>query len=166
VLGPALPGWLLRVLCVALVGVAVVAAGAGNTLAVLGLLIAVGMAVRPGGAWPVAALGFVGFVLLSAGDGAWRPGAFVALAAGHLFVQLAALLGPYGWSVRVELAVLLVVLRSYLPVQAAAQLTLLLGATLSQGRLELPWLAPAAGLAVGAGVVWLAPRLGAPPGRE
>jgi hypothetical protein len=164
-LRPALPGWLLRLLCVALVGVAVLAAGAGGTLTVLGLVLGVGVAVRPGGIWPVAVLGFVAFVLLSAGEGPWRPGAFLALAAGHLFVQLAALLGPYGWSVRVELAVLGVVLRRYLPIQAAAQLTLLLGAVVSSGGLEVPWLAPTAGLTIGAGVLWLAPRMGAPPGR-
>ena len=164
-LGPALPGWLLRLLCVALVGVAIVAAGAGSTLTVVGLLLAVGLTVRPGGAWPVGVLGFVAFVLLTAGDGAWRPGAFVALATGHLFVQLAALLGPYGWWVRVELAALRVMLQRYLPLQAAAQLTLLVGAVVAQGRLELPWLAPIGGLAVGAGVLWLVPQVGAAPRR-
>ena len=165
-LGPALPGWLLRLLCIALVCVAVVAAGGGGTLTVLGLLLAAGLAIRPGGAWPLGVLGFVAVVLLTAGDGPWRPGAFVTLAAGHLFVQLAALLGPYGWSVRVELAVLGVVLRRYLPIQAAAQLTLLLGAVVSSGRLELPWLGPAAALAIGATALWLAPRLGVPPQRR
>ena len=165
-LGPAVPGWLLRLPCMALVGVAVVGAGAGDVLTVLGLLLAVGLVVRPGGAWPVVALGFVAFVLLTAGGGPWRSGAFVALATGHLFVQLAALLGPCGWSVRVELGVLLVALRRYLPIQAAAQLSLLAGAVVASGRLELPWLAPAAGLAIGAVVLWLAPRLGAPPRRQ
>ncbi|SDR75112.1 hypothetical protein SAMN04488543_0325 [Friedmanniella luteola] len=162
-LGPTLPGWLLRGLLLVLTGVAVTAAGAGTTLLWIGLLLGLGPVVRPRGAWPVAVVGFVAFVQLTAGDGAWRPGAFVALAASHLLVQLAALLGPFGWSVRVEPAVLLVLLRRYLPVQAATQLVALLGAVVAQGRVQVWWLAPLAALAVGALVVVLAPRLTARP---
>ena len=102
-------------------------------------------------------------MLLTAGDGPWRPGAFVTLAASHLLVQLAALLGPFGWSVRVEPGVLLVLLRRYLPVQAATQVVALVGAVVAQGRVELWWLAPLAALAVGALVVVLGPRLPARP---
>jgi hypothetical protein len=162
-LGPAVPGWLLRALLLVLAGVAVQAAGAGSTLLGVGLLVAVGPVVRPGGAWPVVVVGFVAVVALTAGDGAWRPGAFVALAASHLLVAVAALLGPFGWSVRVEAAVLLVLLRRHLPVQAATQLVALVGAVVAQGRVELGWLGPLAALAVGALVVVLGPRLAAPP---
>lgn len=163
-LGPTLPGWLLRGLLLVLTGVAVEAAGAGPTLLGIGLVLGVGPVLRPGGSWPVAVAGFVAFVALTAGDGAWRPGAFVALGASHLLVQLAALLGPFGWSVQVEPGVLAVLLRRYLPVQAAAQLVALTGAVVAQRQIELGWLAPLAALAVGALVVVLAPRLGARPG--
>lgn len=162
-LGPTVPGWLLRGLLGVLAGVAVQAAGGGSTLLGIGLLLGVGALVRPGSVWPVAVVGFVAFVLLTAGDGPWRPGAFVALAASHLLVALAALLGPFGWSVRVEPAVLLVLLRRHLPVQAASQLVALVGAVVAQGRVELWWLAPLAALAVGALVVVLGPRLTARP---
>ncbi|CAA9290263.1 MAG: hypothetical protein AVDCRST_MAG48-458 [uncultured Friedmanniella sp.] len=166
-LGPTLPGWALRGLLPVLTVVAVVAAGApaGGALSWMGLLLGLGPLVRPGSAWAVVAVGFVAFVLLTAGDGPWRPGAFVALAATHLLVQLAALLGPFGWSVRVQPGVLLVLLRRYLPVQAATQLVALVGAVVAQGRVELWWLGPLATLAVGALVVALGPRLTAgPPG--
>ena len=162
-LRPTLPGWLLRGLLLVLAGVALEAAGASSTLLWAGLVLSVGPLVRPGGVWPVVVVGFVAFVLLSAGDGPWRPGAFVCLAASHLLVQLAALLGPFGWSVRVEPAVLLVLLRRYLPVQAATQLVALVGAVVAQGRIELWWLGPLAALAVGALVVVLGPRLSTPP---
>jgi hypothetical protein len=162
-LGPTLPGWLLRGLLPVLAAVAVGAAGAGSALLWVGLLIGVGAMVRPGGAWPVAVVGFVALVLLFAGDGPWRPGAFVSLAAGHLLVQLAALLGPFGWSVRVEPAVLLALLRRYLPVQAATQLVALVGGVVAQGRFELWWLGPLAALAVAVLVVVLGPRLATPP---
>jgi len=162
-LGPTVPGWLLRGLLLVLAGVAVGAAGAGSALLWIGLLLGVGAVVRPGGVWPVVVVGFVAFVLLTAGDGPWRPGAFVALAASHLLVQLGALLGPFGWSVRVEPAVLLVLLRRYLPVQAASQLVALVGAVVARDRIELWWLGPLAALAVGALVVVLAPRLTSQP---
>ena len=164
-LGPTVPGWLLRGLLPVLAVVAVVAAGApaGGALSWMGLLVGLGPLVRPGSAWAVVVVGFVAFVLLTAGDGPWRPGPFVALAATHLLVQLAALLGPFGWSVRVEPGVLLVLLRRYLPVQAAAQVVALVGAVVAQGRVELWWLAPLAALSVGALVVVLGPRLAARP---
>ncbi|GAA1426447.1 hypothetical protein GCM10009616_00980 [Microlunatus lacustris] len=163
-LGPTVPGWLLRGLLLVLAGVAVETAGAGSALLWIGLLLGVGAAVRPGGVWPVAVVGFVAFVLLTAGDGPWRPGAFGALAASHLLVALAALLGPFGWSVRVEPVVLLVLLRRHLPAQAATQLVALVGAVVAQGGIALWWLGPLAAVAVGALVVVLGPRLTAPPG--
>lgn len=164
-LGTTLPGWLLRALLTVLTGAAVVAAGAptGSALFWIGLLVGVAPLVRPGGASAVVAVGFVAFVALTAGTGAWRPGAFVALALTHLLVQLAAVLGPFGWSVRVEPGVLVVLLRRYLPVQVACQLVAVVGAVVAQGRVQLWWLGPLAVLAVGALVVALAPRLTARP---
>ena len=60
-------------------------------------------------------------------------------------------------------AVLLVLLRRYLPVQAASQLVALVGAVVARDRIELWWLGPLAALAVGALVVVLASRLTSQP---
>jgi hypothetical protein len=162
-LGPHLPGWLLRLVCAAVALGCVVLAGAGSTLTTIGALLALGLVVRPGGALPMSVLGFVAFVLTTSGGGAVRPGSFAVLAGTHLFVQLAAVVGPFGWSVRVELRALLAPARRYLPVQLAAQLVALVGALLTLGRVELAWSAPLAALAVATLVVWLVPRVEAPP---
>jgi hypothetical protein len=162
-LGPSLPGWSLRLSCAAVALGCVVLAGAGHTLTVVGALLALALAARPIGAVPMVALGFVAFVLTAAGGSGPRPGTFAVLAGTHLFIQLAAVLGPYGWFVRVELRALLAPARRYLPVQLAAQLAALVGALLSLGRVELAWSAPLAAVALAALVVWLAPRIGAPP---
>jgi hypothetical protein len=162
-LGRYLPGWALRLICAAVALGCVVLAGAGSTLTVIGALLALGLAARPLGAVPMVVLGFVAFVLTTAGGSGLRPGSFAVLAGTHLFVQLAAVLGPYGWSVRVELRALLAPARRYLPVQLAAQLVALVGALLTLGRLELAWAAPLAAVAVAALVVWLVPRIESPP---
>jgi hypothetical protein len=162
-LGPNLPGWALRLACAAVALGCVVLAGAGSTLTVIGALLALGLAARPVGAVPMVVLGFVVFVLTTAGGSAPRPATFAVLAGTHLFVQLAAVVGPYGWSVRVELRALLVPARRYLPVQVAAQLVALVGALVTLGRVELAWSAPLAAVAVATLVVWLVPRLGTPP---
>ena len=161
-LGPSLPGWVLRLACAAVALGCVVLAGAGGTLTGAGALLALGLVVRPRGAVPVAALGFVAFVLATAGGGP-RPAGFAVLAGTHLFLALAAVLAPYGWSVRVEVRALLAPARRHLPVQVAAQLVALLGALTSRGRLELAWSAPLAAVALAGLVVWLVPRLTAPP---
>jgi hypothetical protein len=162
-LGLNLPGWTLRLACAAVALGCVVLAGAGNVLTVVGALLALALAIRPVGAVPMVALGFVGFVLTVADGSGPRAGTFAVLAGTHLFIQLAAVLGPYGWFVRVELRALLAPARRYLPVQLAAQLVALVGALLSLGRVELAWSAPLAAVALAALVVWLVPRIGAPP---
>ena len=162
-LGPWLPGWSLRLVCGGVALGCVVLAGAGPRLTVVGALLGVVLALWPRGPLPVAVLGFVAFVLATAGAGPLRPGAFGVLAGTHLLVQLAAVLAPYGSSVRVELRALLVPARRYLPVQLAAQLLALLGALVTLGRVELVWSAPLAAVALTALVVWLVPRLDAPP---
>ena len=162
-LGPWLPGWSLRVVCAAVALGCVVLAGAGPKLTGVGALLALVLVLWPRGPFPVVVLGFVTFVLATAGAGPLRPQAFAVLAGTHLLVQLAAVLAPFGWSVRVELRALLVPARSYLPVQLAAQLVALVGALVTLRRLELAWAAPLAAVALAALVVWLVPRLDAPP---
>lgn len=160
---PTVPGVLLRIVCVALALGCLLVAGAGATLVVLGGLLALVLLVRPGGVSAVIMVGFVAVVYAAGGD-ASTPGPGLTLLLGtHLLVQLAALLGGTGWSVRVELRALLVPAPRFLVVQLAAQLLALLGTGLSRGRLELPWLAAAAVVALGALVLWLAPRLAAAP---
>jgi hypothetical protein len=154
----------LRLACAAVALGCVVLAGAGSTLTVIGGLLALAVAARPVGAVPMMALGFVAFVLTAAGGSGLRPATFAVLAGTHLFVQLAAVVGPYGWSVRVELRALLVPARRYLGVQLAAQLVALVGALLTLPRMELAWSVPLGAVAVAALTVWLVPRIEQPPG--
>jgi hypothetical protein len=162
-LAPNLPGWSLRLLSAAVALGCVVLAGAGSTLTTVGAVVALALAVRPGGAVPMMMLGFVAFVLATSGATPLRAETFALLAGTQLFVQLAAVVGPYGWSVRVELRALLAPARRYLPVQVAVQLVALLGALVSRGRVELAWSAPLAATAVAVLVVWLVPRIDSPP---
>ena len=161
--GAAVPAWLLRMACAALAVGTVRAAGAGDTLTVLGLLLAVLLLIRPGGSAPVLVVGFTGLVLATSADAGWRPAIFVLLLTTHLVAHLGAVLGRTSWWARVELRALLVGAPRFLAVQLAAQVLALLGAAAGRGRVELPWLGVLAMVGLAGLVVWLAPQLAARP---
>ncbi|WP_375426392.1 hypothetical protein [uncultured Friedmanniella sp.] len=160
--GAWLPGWLLRLVCVALAVGCVRLAGAGDTLTVLGVVLAALVLVRPGGVGPVVVLAFTAFVLTVSSDGGWRPESNLLLLGAHLLVQLGALLGRSSWAVRVELRALLVPAPRFVAVQLTAQLVAVLGAAVT-GRFELPGLAVLAAVGLAALVLFLTPRLTARP---
>lgn len=168
----AVPAWLLRAVLVAMAVGCIRLAGAGDTLTVLGGLLAALLLVRPGGSTPVLVVAFTGLVLATNSAGGRAPVAFVVLLGTHLVAHLGALLGRSSWSALVELRALGVGAPRFLLVQLAAQLVAVLGAVLGHDRLELPWLGVAAVVGLAALVLWLAPRLAAaptvapPPGRE
>ncbi|WP_375431090.1 hypothetical protein [uncultured Friedmanniella sp.] len=161
--GASVPAWLPRVLGAAIAVAGVRLAGAGDTLTVLGVLLALLLLVRSGGAAPVLVLAFTGLVLATSGDSGWRPEAFAVLLGTHLVAHLGALLGRSTWHARVELRALLVGAPRFLLVQLAAQLVAVLAAVLTRGRLELPWLGVLAVLGLAGLVLVLAPRLASPP---
>lgn len=163
VTGAWVPGWVLRLVCVVLALGDVRLAGAGDTLTVLGALLAALVLIRPGGVGPVLVVAFTALVLATSGGGGWRPESFLLLLGTHLLVQLGAVLGRTSWAARVELRALAVPAPRFLAVQLAAQLVAVLGAAVAGGRLELPWLAVLAAVGLAVLVLWLAPRFGARP---
>jgi hypothetical protein len=120
----------------------------GNRLWVVGALAALAMVLRPSGmilSLFIVALG-LRLAFASPEPFSWRS--FALLFGVHLLVQLGRLASNVGWQTRVDLKVLVSPARSFLLLQAFAQLLALVGALLTAAAVTVPWLPVLAGVAL------------------
>jgi hypothetical protein len=153
------PGWTIRACCVLVAVGCLLLTGAPAPLTGIVCVLAVLLLVLPGGVLPAVLAVLVGVCALYLNPAVTSARPFLILAGVHLLVQLAALTSRTGFRARVELGVLLVALRRYLPVQAGAQAVALLGLAITRQRLEVAWLPVLGVVSLTLGVFWLVAQL-------
>lgn len=153
------PGWTIRVCCV-LVGIGcVVLTGAPSTLAGIISAVVVLLLIWPGGVMPAVVAVLVGLCALYLDPAVTSARPFLLLAGVHLVLQGAALTSRAGPRARIELGVLAVALRRYLPIQVVSQAVALLGLALTRQRLEVAWLPVLGAVSLALVVFWLVAQL-------
>ncbi len=151
-IGPAVPALVLRAGCAALVLAMSALLAVSPAQLWLGVLLGVGMLLRPSALLTGIAIAAMAAMLLLHPVGGWRIFPLVALS--HAMWQLGAVCVVVDWRARVSITVLQGEVRPLLAVQAVAQLIAVAG-TLLAGAFVAPWLGVSAvlALAVLAGVL-------------
>lgn len=161
--GPRVPGVVLR-LVVALVAVAsaslLVTGPVSTFIAVAGAVL---LLVRPSGASCAGYAFALGFALAVSATEPFALRSFLLLFGVHLLVQLGSVAGLAGWTVVLDLRVLVSPLRRFLVIQVLVQLLALGGAALSSTAVTLPWVPVLVGVALTATAWLLLSRLTRPP---
>lgn len=153
-LGPAIPGWLYR-LILGLIGLGCAALVVSSVFqwVLVGLLLVLIM-IRPAGMVPAILILIFGITLTVSGSSPYAWQALLLLFGSHLLVVLSASngdLSPFG---RLELRVLIAPLRRFVIIQVAAQLLALAAGWLSERSLSSPGLGILGGLGV-AVLAWM-----------
>jgi hypothetical protein len=157
--GPWLPAWVLRVVQTAVAVGCISLLQTDKFLAVVALIAALALLVRPGGLSCGIFAVILGLDLSTAVPNAigWRS--YLLIFGLHLVVLLAMLAPTLRWNAAVELRMLVSPARRFVVLQSAAQLLALCGAAVSGLSLSLPWLAAAVGIGLAVLAWWLLSRL-------
>jgi hypothetical protein len=155
----AIGAWVLRLAQVAIaVGCAAIVAGVPVQWAI-GILLTLGMIVRPAPAWSAVFVVWIGISVVMAPGDPLGPRTFVLLFGTHLLVALSAVLDRIPLGARVEPTVLVRPARRFLVVQAICQPLALAAAWLAVGRVSAVGVAVVAILALAAAMWFLSLRL-------